>query len=123
MPKKEILNEIMGQEKSDFNDDTTYCPYYHTHEDNDMDEQIDKQLEKECLQKTMNEILTDREREVIELRFGIGNGGRPLMLKEVGAIYHVTPERVRQIESKALKKLRWHQPKKLNPLYEFTIGR
>ena len=49
--------------------------------------------------------LTDREREVIELRFGL-NDDNPRTLEEVGDMYHVTQERIRQIESKALGKLR-----------------
>jgi len=49
--------------------------------------------------------LTDRERKVLTLRFGIGDGC-PRTLEEVGKIFNVTRERVRQIEAKALKKLR-----------------
>jgi RNA polymerase primary sigma factor len=49
--------------------------------------------------------LTEREQKVLVLRFGIGDGC-PRTLEEVGKIFHVTRERVRQIEAKALKKLR-----------------
>ena len=49
--------------------------------------------------------LTEREKKVLRLRFGIGDG-YPRTLEEVGAIFRVTRERVRQIEAKALKKLR-----------------
>ncbi|MBF0494934.1 MAG: sigma-70 family RNA polymerase sigma factor, partial [Candidatus Omnitrophica bacterium] len=49
--------------------------------------------------------LTERERKVLVLRFGIGDGC-PRTLEEVGKIFAVTRERVRQIEAKALKKLR-----------------
>lgn len=49
--------------------------------------------------------LTEREKKVLRLRFGIGDG-YPRTLEEVGAIFDVTRERVRQIEAKALKKLR-----------------
>jgi len=49
--------------------------------------------------------LSQREERVIRLRFGIGDGC-PRTLEEVGAIFNVTRERVRQIEAKALKKLR-----------------
>jgi RNA polymerase primary sigma factor len=48
--------------------------------------------------------LPQREREVIELRFGLG-GGRPKTLEEVGEAFHVTRERIRQIETHTLKKL------------------
>ncbi|MBN1353311.1 MAG: RNA polymerase sigma factor RpoD [Candidatus Omnitrophica bacterium] len=49
--------------------------------------------------------LTEREKKVLRLRFGIGDG-YPRTLEEVGSIFNVTRERVRQIEAKALKKLR-----------------
>ena len=49
--------------------------------------------------------LTEREQEVIRLRFGLDNG-TPKTLEEVGKRYSVTRERVRQIESKALNRLR-----------------
>ena len=49
--------------------------------------------------------LSDREQKIIKLRFGIG-GGRPHTLEEVGAEFSVTRERIRQIEAKALRKLR-----------------
>ena len=49
--------------------------------------------------------LTEREEQVIRLRFGLGDG-YPRTLEEVGGVFHVTRERVRQIEAKALRKLR-----------------
>ncbi len=50
-------------------------------------------------------VLTDREREVIELRFGLLDG-KVYTLEEVGRRFNVTRERIRQIESRALRKLR-----------------
>lgn len=49
--------------------------------------------------------LSDREQKIIKLRFGL-DGGRPHTLEEVGAEFAVTRERIRQIEAKALNKLR-----------------
>jgi RNA polymerase primary sigma factor len=49
--------------------------------------------------------LTEREKKVLQLRFGISDG-YPRTLEEVGGIFRVTRERVRQIEAKALRKLR-----------------
>ena len=50
--------------------------------------------------------LPEREEKVLRLRFGIGGNDFPRTLKEVGTIFNVTRERVRQIETKALNKLR-----------------
>jgi len=49
--------------------------------------------------------LTEREQKVLKLRFGLEDG-RPRTLEEVGKQFHVTRERIRQIEAKALRKLR-----------------
>jgi RNA polymerase primary sigma factor len=49
--------------------------------------------------------LSEREAQIVRLRFGIGTG-YPRTLEEVGKIFSVTRERVRQIEAKAIRKLR-----------------
>jgi RNA polymerase primary sigma factor len=49
--------------------------------------------------------LSDREKKVIQLRFGLLDG-HPRTLAEVGREFHVTRERIRQIEAKTLSKLR-----------------
>jgi len=59
---------------------------------------------REQLQSILGELGT-REREVLEMRFGLKDG-RPHTLEEVGQAFSVTRERIRQIESKALRKLR-----------------
>lgn len=63
---------------------------------------------KEMLRDQIRQILgflTDREREVLEMRFGL-NDGKDHTLEEVGQQFGVTRERIRQIEAKALRKLR-----------------
>ncbi|MFN3650261.1 MAG: RNA polymerase sigma factor RpoD [Armatimonadota bacterium] len=60
--------------------------------------------------------LTPREREVIRMRFGLDDGS-PRTLEEVGRYFQVTRERIRQIEAKALKKLK--NPTKSRKLREF----
>ncbi|WP_217240444.1 RNA polymerase sigma factor [Streptomyces sp. AC555_RSS877] len=51
--------------------------------------------------------LGERERKVVQLRYGLADG-RPRTLEEIGRIFGVTRERIRQIESKTLNKLRDH---------------
>jgi len=63
------------------------------------------QLLKERVRSSL-EVLSDRERAVLEMRFGLQDG-RTHTLEEVGQAFDVTRERVRQIESKALRKLRY----------------
>jgi RNA polymerase primary sigma factor len=60
--------------------------------------------------------LNDRERQVLELRFGIGDGNART-LEEVGQQFCVTRERIRQIEAKALRKMR--HPTRLKKLHGF----
>jgi RNA polymerase primary sigma factor len=62
------------------------------------------QLLKEQVEDVL-ESLTERERKVLQLRFGLDDG-RSRTLEEVGKEFHVTRERIRQIEAKALRKLR-----------------
>ena len=63
-----------------------------------------RQLLKEQIQSALG-ILSERERQVLELRFGLLDG-RDNTLEEVGQFFGVTRERIRQIEAKALRKLR-----------------
>ncbi len=65
-------------------------------------------IENVMLKEQLNEVLMElkpREREVIKMRFGIGDNN-PRTLEEVGRKFDVTRERIRQIEQKALRKLR-----------------
>ena len=61
--------------------------------------------------------LTDKERTIIQLRFGLVEDGRSRTLEEVGKVFRVTRERVRQIEAKALRKLR--HPSRSRKLKDF----
>ena len=63
--------------------------------------------------------LTEREQRVIKLRFG-WDDGRPRTLEEVGKEFNVTRERIRQIEAKALRKLR--HPNRSRKLKDFLYN-
>ncbi|AFZ30886.1 MULTISPECIES: RNA polymerase sigma factor SigC [Chroococcaceae] len=76
-------------------------------------------LMREALQRDLQHLLadlTDRERDVILMRFGLGDG-HSYSLAEIGRALDLSRERVRQIESKALQKLR--QPKRRNQVRDY----
>jgi len=66
-------------------------------------EEASEHLQKEGVRKALD-ALPERERQVIELRYGL-SGAEPLTLEEVGKAFGVTRERIRQIENNTLKKL------------------
>ena len=79
---------------------------------------ISKRLERENLKQELVELLNelkDREQKVIALRFGL-DGEEKQTLEEIGKIYGVTKECIRQTESRALNKLR--KNKKIENIYE-----
>ncbi len=81
-----------------------------------QEDPVEDMLLRESMIEQISEVLQEldpKERQVINLRFGI-DGGEPRTLKEVGEILSVSRERVRQIESKAMQKLR--QNRKLRSL-------
>ena len=67
--------------------------------------------------------LTEREEKVLRLRFGLGDG-YPRTLEEVGSVFNVTRERVRQIEAKALRKMRHPtRARALKPFVDWSLTR
>ena len=67
-------------------------------------EEASEHLQREGVRRALD-ALPERERQVIELRYGL-SGLEPLTLEEVGKTFGVTRERIRQIETNTLKKLR-----------------
>src|SRR5690554_178775 len=77
----------------------------------------------QALKKSLDEVLqtlTDREEKVLRLRYGLLDG-KTHTLEEVGREFGVTRERIRQIEGKALRKLR--QPSRKKKLKDFNLNR
>ena len=73
-----------------------------------------------CLKEDINTVLStlsDKEREIITLRFGLNNNA-PMSLKEIGEIFSLTKERIRQIEKRALERLK--QPSRARILEAYT---
>ncbi|SNX54076.1 RNA polymerase sigma factor RpoD/SigA [Thermoanaerobacterium sp. RBIITD] len=92
------LNQYMDDEKCD----TELIDFLVDEEVDIENETINEQLKQE-IDKVLD-ILPERERLVLELRFGIGTD--PMTLEQIGNMLGLTRERIRQIEIKALKKLR-----------------
>jgi RNA polymerase nonessential primary-like sigma factor len=79
----------------------------------------EESMMRESLQQELQDLLaelTTRERDVIQMRFGLGDG-QSHSLAEIGKVLELSRERVRQIESKALQKLR--QPKRRSRVRDF----
>jgi len=91
-------------------------------EDKESESPVDftsKQLLREELEKILDE-LSPREEQVIKLRYGLDDN-RPRTLEEVGAVFHVTRERIRQIEAKAIHKLQ--HPNRSKRLGDYRGGK
>ena len=76
----------------------------------DEEEDFDNKELREILEEAMT-ILTEKERKVLQMRYGLDDG-REKTLEEVGEYFSVTRERIRQIEAKALRKLRYPRIKR-----------
>ncbi|MBR2641004.1 RNA polymerase sigma factor RpoD [Candidatus Saccharibacteria bacterium] len=96
------LDASVGRDGDD--EDSVLGDFVEDEERDSPEEAASNQILKEQLSEIIA-TLTDREQKIIRLRFGIG-GGRPHTLEEVGNEFDVTRERIRQIEAKALSKLR-----------------
>ena len=107
------LDASIGREGDD--EDSVLGDFVEDEERDSPEDSAANQILKEQLSEIIS-TLTDREQKIIRLRFGIG-GGRPHTLEEVGAEFDVTRERIRQIEAKALAKLR--KNKETKKLHEY----
>lgn len=77
-------------------------------EDNELrlpEEQMSEAMMRQEIWDVLSDVLTEREKDVISLRYGLASS-EPYTLEEVGGMFNLSRERVRQIQSKAMRKLR-----------------
>ncbi|XZE46227.1 RNA polymerase sigma factor RpoD/SigA [Pirellulaceae bacterium SH467] len=99
-------------------DDSFFGEFLEDYRDDDPLYETNQQTLKQQIQEAM-QTLNYREREILKLRYGLADG-YAYTLEEVGKIFQVTRERVRQIESKAVKKLQ--HPQRSKSLSSFVDG-
>lgn len=99
-------------------DDSFFGEFLEDYRDHDPLYETNQQTLKLQIQEAM-QTLNYREREILKLRYGLADG-YAYTLEEVGKIFQVTRERVRQIESKAVKKLQ--HPQRSKSLVSFVDG-
>jgi RNA polymerase nonessential primary-like sigma factor len=109
VPRAVSLETKVGKEK-----DTELGDLLETEELSPEDLLMRESLRKDLIALMAD--LTSRERDVIQMRFGLDNG-QPYSLAEIGRALDLSRERVRQIEAKALQKLR--QPKRRNQVRDY----
>jgi RNA polymerase nonessential primary-like sigma factor len=110
VPRSVSLETKVGKEK-----DTELGDLLETEEVTPEETLMRESLRRDLLQLLAD--LTDRERDVIQMRFGLASDGQPYSLAEIGRALDLSRERVRQIEAKALQKLR--QPKRRNRVRDY----
>lgn len=102
----------------DNEDDSVLADFIEDEDTVTPEESATSQLLKEQVKEMLN-VLTEREQKIIRLRFGLEDG-KSHTLEEVGGEFQVTRERIRQIEAKALAKLRKHRDAK--KLHDYIKG-
>ncbi len=103
------LDAGIGRDGED-GEDSTLGDFIEDEDTASPEESASGQLLKEQVREILSS-LSDREQKIIEMRFGL-NGTKSHTLEEVGLEFAVTRERIRQIEAKALMKLRKHKDSK-----------
>ncbi len=113
--KRMAQQPISLQAKVGDNEDAHYGDFIPDSSSENPFEVTEGHLLRERLREILN-TLTDRERQVVDFRFGLSDG-YSRTLEEVGRLFNVTRERIRQIEAKALRKLR--HPSRSKKLKDF----
>ncbi len=113
--KQDISSLDAGVGRDGEDDDSVLGDFIEDEDSATPEESASSQLLKEQVQSVLS-TLSEREQKIIKMRFGLENG-KSHTLEEVGQEFAVTRERIRQIEAKALAKLRKHKDAK--KLYEY----
>jgi len=113
--KQDISSLDAGVGRDDGEDDTVLGDFIEDEDAASPEDSATVQLLKEHVKEILG-VLTEREQKILKMRFGIDDG-KSHTLEEVGQEFSVTRERIRQIEAKALAKLRKHKDAK--KLYEY----
>lgn len=108
--KQDITSLDAGVGRDGEDDDSTLSDFIEDEDGATPEDSAANQLLKEQVQAVLS-TLSDREQKIIKMRFGLENG-KSHTLEEVGQEFAVTRERIRQIEAKALAKLRKHKDAK-----------
>jgi RNA polymerase primary sigma factor len=108
--KQDITSLDAGVGRDGEDEDSVLGDFIEDEEGQTPEESATNQLLKEQVQSVLS-TLSDREQKIIKMRFGLENG-KSHTLEEVGQEFAVTRERIRQIEAKALAKLRKHKDAK-----------
>jgi len=113
--KQDIHSLDAGVGRDEGDDDSTLSDFIEDEDATSPEDSAAGQLLKEQVQDILG-VLTEREQKIVKMRFGLEDG-KSHTLEEVGQEFAVTRERIRQIEAKALTKLRKHKDAK--KLYEY----
>lgn len=108
--KQDITSLDAGVGRDGEDEDSVLADFIEDEDTVTPEESATNQLLKEQVQSVLS-TLSDREQKIIKMRFGLENG-KSHTLEEVGQEFAVTRERIRQIEAKALAKLRKHKDAK-----------
>ncbi len=108
--KQDITSLDAGVGRDGEDEDSVLGDFIEDEDSATPEESAASQLLKEQVQSVLS-TLSDREQKIIKMRFGL-DGGKSHTLEEVGQEFAVTRERIRQIEAKALAKLRKHKDAK-----------
>ena len=108
--KQDIQSLYAGVGRDGEEEDSTLAEFIQDEDSATPEEAASNQLLKEQVQEILS-TLSDREQKIVKMRFGL-DGDKSHTLEEVGQEFAVTRERIRQIEAKALTKLRKHKDSK-----------